>query len=106
MVYSKFKQLYFDEPKSISDKKKKRPDSSNEAQSQQDCLSCRIISGGGLTMLGAYVIKHFYDDIRLDQNKVKISIKNNKSNHIFGFVLGAFLLSLGAARLANFQFRD
>lgn len=106
MVYTKLKQLYYDDPRSISDKKKDRTDSSNPPDQQQDCLPCRLISGGGLTMLGVYVIKHYYDDIRIDKNKVKLSIKNNKSNHIYGFVLGAFLLSLGAARLANFQFRD
>ena len=105
MVYSKIKQLYFDDPRSTSEKK--QTDSPNQSlDQQQDCLACRLVSGGGLTMLGAYVIKKYYDDIRIDQSKVKFSIKNNKSNHIYGIVLGAFLLSLGAARLANFQFHD
>lgn len=107
MVYSRLKQLYFDDPKT-NDKKKSRTDGSNDAQNQAqaDCLPCRVVSGGGLTMLGAYVIKHFYDDLRIDKSKVKFSFKNNKSNNIYGFILGAFLLSLGVARLSNFQFHD
>lgn len=104
MVYSRLKQLYFEDSRPTSDKKKSRPDA--EQQPQADCLPCRVVSGGGLTMLGAYVIKHFYDDIRIDQSKAKFSFKNNKSNRVYGFILGAFLLSLGIARLANFQFHD
>lgn len=97
MVYTKIRQLYFEDSK--ADKK-------DQSIKNQDCKVCRYVSGGGLTMLGVYVMKKFYDDIQIDKNKVKFCIKNNKSNNIYGFILGTFLISLGIARLANFQLHD
>lgn len=104
MVYSKLKQLYYDDnrPNDRKSLDKTRDQKTNE----DDCLTCRLVSGGGLTMLGCYVIKKYYDEIRIDKSKFKFSIKNNKSNSIYGFILGSFLLSIGLARLSNFQLHD
>lgn len=58
-------------------------------QKKDDCLPCRVISGGGLTILGLYT---------MFQGKNKT---NNKLHFALVGIAGFLLASLGIVRLLN-----
>ena len=60
----------------------------------EDCLSCRIIGGGGLTALGSYIIYYSFNQ-RHNPNTI---LSGRPSMFLSGFV-GSVVMTLGFFRL-------